>query len=272
MVHPPVPAPIPEAPHPRAPNGVRDCVHDLPSDIGRGNGNGHLDDLPDPEWQPQRLGFIPRYACSQPRETASSGQGWGDFAARGLRGRTAPHLAGDLSNPRLPGARHRDRAPRVIKATGRGVSGVLVRVHSECLTGEVFDSLKCDCRGQLEGALDQIAERGAGVVVYLRQEGRGIGLGNKSRAHALQAGAPTPTRPNSAAGLPDDLLRYDLAGEILRSPKVTSVELLTNNLLKVMSWRPRASTLRRPPRRGGASQRAQPRLPRDHPRSQRAPF
>lgn len=115
----------------------------------------------------------------------------------------------------------------------RGQRGIPVRIHSECLTSEVFGSLKCDCREQLERAQAEIAHRGAGVLLYLRQEGRGIGLANKVRAYALQAKGADTIEANELLHLPVDARTYDVAAAMLRDLGVESVELLTNNPLKL---------------------------------------
>src|SRR6187399_626770 len=112
---------------------------------------------------------------------------------------------------------------------------IAVRVHSECLTSEVFGSLKCDCREQFERAQAEIAQRGCGVLIYLRQEGRGIGLANKIRAYALQALGADTIEANELLHLPVDARTYDVAAAILREVGVESVELLTNNPEKLDS-------------------------------------
>lgn len=117
----------------------------------------------------------------------------------------------------------------------RGRSSVPVRVHSECLTSEVLGSLKCDCREQLQSAQDFIGRHGVGVVLYLRQEGRGIGLANKIRAYALQAAGADTIEANERLHLPVDARQYDVAAEMIDALGIRSIELLTNNPEKVES-------------------------------------
>jgi len=113
------------------------------------------------------------------------------------------------------------------------VEPVLVRVHSECLTGDVFASLRCDCGPQLDEALRRIDERGAGVVVYLRDhEGRGIGIGAKLAAYRLQEAGADTVEANEALGLPVDDRRYDEAAWILADLHAKRIELMTNNPAK----------------------------------------
>jgi len=114
---------------------------------------------------------------------------------------------------------------------------VLCRVHSSCFTGEVLGSQRCDCRAQLDSAMAKIAELGHGVIIYLVQEGRGIGLGNKVRAYQLQDGGADTVEANLQLGFDVDLRSYDLAAAMLRDLGVSSVRLMTNNPRKLEGLR-----------------------------------
>ena len=129
--------------------------------------------------------------------------------------------------------------PTVDPGTAIGLNGeqVLVRVHSRCLTGDVFHSARCDCGPQLDAALERIAQEGRGVLLYLNQEGRGIGLANKIRAYELQDQGLDTYEANTALGLPEDARDYTAAAQMLGALGIDELDLLSNNPDKAQQLR-----------------------------------
>jgi len=175
--------------------------------------------------QPTRL----RDIVEHDREHECGGLGPQQVCVRAIAVAQLPSRFGDFRIVAFWNNRDRKDHVAIVHGDVTGAEEVPTRLHSECLTGDVLGSLRCDCRDQLEAALRKIGQEERGLVLYLRQEGRGIGLANKIRAYSLQDAGLDTVEANLALGFRDDERDYAVAAHMLKSLRVRSVKLMTNN-------------------------------------------
>jgi GTP cyclohydrolase II len=174
----------------------------------------------------------PRPEAADSRDTLSS-----EHPLRIVAVAELPTRFGDFRVVAFTPDAHGDEHVAIVRGTVRGMRNVPTRIHSECVTGDVLGSLRCDCRDQLTAALEQLGSLRAGALFYLRQEGRGIGLSNKIRAYALQDRGHDTVEANHLLGFGDDERDYRAASDMVRALGIASVRLMTNNPRKVEGLR-----------------------------------